>query len=166
MTVLPTERRQMPVIRGNQGHKIDCCVLVNRPATEAYHFWRDFRNLPRFMKSVLSVTYGENPMVTHWKVQGPFGLHMHWDAEIINLHENELISWRTIGQPQVTSAGSVRFMNGPVDCSVIVRVIAEYVPPMGRFGVALAAMLHEDPVQMIQTDLYRMKQLLETGSVE
>ena len=155
----------MPVIKGNQGSKIDCCVLINRPAGEVYRFWRDFRNLPRFMKNLISISYGEDPLVTHWEVMGPLGLHLHWDAELINIHENELISWRTVGYPLITSAGSVRFMNGPVENSVIVRVIAEYVPPMGRFGVALAAMLHEDPVMLVQEDLYRLKKLMETGEL-
>lgn len=152
----------MPV---NHGIKLDCSVVINRPREEIYRFWRDFRNLPRFMTSLESVSYKEDPMLTHWIAVGPLNMRLKWDAELINVHENELIAWRTIGHPDVASAGTVRFESCADPEATHVRITAEYRPPLGRFGVALAALLYEDPERKVLDDLYRLKELMETGRI-
>jgi uncharacterized membrane protein len=41
----------------------------------------------------------------------------------------------------------------------------EYRPPAGNIGVAVAKMLGEEPEQILDTDLRRFKELMETGNV-
>src|SRR5687768_9915715 len=42
-------------VRGEKGHKVVRTVIVDRPRSEVYRTWRDFRNLPKFMRDVRAV---------------------------------------------------------------------------------------------------------------
>src|SRR3982750_4651839 len=71
-----------------------CAFTINRPAEELFRFWRNFENLPRFMKHLESVTVLDDTR-SHWKVKGPLGKELEWDAGIINEETNRLIAWRS-----------------------------------------------------------------------
>jgi len=44
-------------------------VNINKPVDEVYAFWRDFENLPRFMRHLESVTCG-GARRSHWVARG------------------------------------------------------------------------------------------------
>jgi uncharacterized membrane protein len=44
-------------------------------------------------------------------------------------------------------------------------VSMSYVPPAGKVGVHVAKMFGEEPSMQIDSDLRRMKQLIETGEI-
>jgi uncharacterized membrane protein len=44
-----------------------------------------------------------------------------------------------------------------------VHVNLDYIPPAGRVGMALAKIFGDDPATMIEEDLARFKQIMETG---
>jgi len=94
------------------GIKVDLSIAVYRPVDEVYRFFRNFKNLSRFMAHVNDVRESDDKH-SHWFVKGPGGMELEWDAEIIEDQPNELISWRSIGSPDVESAGSVRFERAP-----------------------------------------------------
>ena len=75
------------------GIRIQHAITINRPAQELYDFWRDFSNLPQIMDHLESVEVLDGNR-SHWKVKGPAGSTVEWDAEIFNDVENELIAWR------------------------------------------------------------------------
>ena len=60
---------------------------------------------------------------------------------------------------------SVRFERAPGGRGTFVRVKMEYNPPGGFFGASVAKLLGEDPATHVQRDLYRFKQVIETGQV-
>src|SRR5215831_14498177 len=62
-------------------------VLVNCARQEAYRFWRDFENLPRFMKHLQDVTILDNRR-SRWTAVGPMGRPIRWDAEITEESES------------------------------------------------------------------------------
>ncbi|MGN9806102.1 SRPBCC family protein [Micromonospora sp. L32] len=139
-------------------------VTVNRPASEAYRFWRDLENLPRFMAHLESVR-ADDLRRSHWTARGPAGRLVGWDAEIVEDRPNELIAWRSLPGAQVPNAGRVRFVPAPGDRGTEVRVELGYAPPAGRLGRAVAKLFGEEPEQQIRDDLRRFKQVLETGEV-
>jgi uncharacterized membrane protein len=55
---------------------------VEAPVAKVYAYWRDFSNFPSFMPDVEEVTV-TGPMTSHWKVSGPLGTSVEWDAEIV-----------------------------------------------------------------------------------
>jgi uncharacterized membrane protein len=145
------------------GIRIDEEVRVNRPAAELYRFWRNLENLPRFMNHLKCVEV-RGDGTSHWVVKGPAGMSLAWDAEIVNDVENQVIGWRSLPGSQVDIGGSVRFEDDGYE-STAVRVSLQYNPPAGAIGARLARILGEDPQRMIDEDLERFRELMETGAV-
>lgn len=143
---------------------IEKSIAIDKPPAELYRFWRDFTNLPLFMRNLDSVTVLD-PTRSHWVARGPAGTQVEWDAEIYNEIENELIAWRSTEEADVVNAGSVRFQKGPAGHGTFVRVTMNYNPPAGNLGASLAQLLGVEPAQLIKEDLRRLKQLAEAGEV-
>jgi uncharacterized membrane protein len=101
---------------------------------------------------------------SHWKVKGPAGKSVEWDATIINDIANELIAWKSTGA-EIANAGSVRFRNAPGGHGTEVTVNLEYDPPAGKAGMLVARLFGEEPTQQVQDDLRRFKQVMEAGEV-
>lgn len=140
-------------------------ITVARPRDEVYAFWRDFENLPRFMKHVESVRNIDGTR-SHWVAKAIGGRDVEWDAELVEDRHNERIAWRTVGaEDDVSHAGSVTFLpagTGATD----VQVDLEYDAPGGKLGATIAKLFGEEPGQQIEEDLQRFKRVLETGDVE
>jgi uncharacterized membrane protein len=143
---------------------IETSIAIDKSPQELYSFWRDFTNLPLFMKNLESVTE-LNSTQSHWVAKGPAGTRVEWDAEIYNEKENELIAWRSLEDADVVNAGSVRFQAGPPGHGTFVRITMNYNPPAGTIGASLAQLLGAEPEQLIKEDLRRLKQILEAGEI-
>jgi uncharacterized membrane protein len=152
------------VIPHGQGIKVLKTVTINRPASELYAFWRNFENLPKFMRHLESVTVLDDKR-SHWVAKGPMGMHIAWDAEIINDEMDRLIAWKSVKNASVPNAGSVSFKPLPAGRGTEVQVNLEYNPPGGLLGAAVAKLWGEEPHQQVRDDLYRFKQLMETGVI-
>jgi uncharacterized membrane protein len=139
-------------------------ITVGRPVEEVYGFWRDFQNLPRFMRHLESVTVTGDRR-SHWKAKAPAGTSVEWDAETTEDRPNELIAWRSLEGSDVYNAGTVRFSRAPGDRGTEVRVDIEYDPPLGKLGSKVAMLWREEPGQQIQDDLRHFKQVMELGEI-
>ncbi len=146
------------------GVKVERAAIVDKPRNEVYAFWRNFENLPSFMKHVKSVKV-TGPTTSHWVVQAPQGRTVEWDAEIINEVENGIIAWRSLPGADVDNAGSVRFSDATGGRGTEVRVSFQYNPPGGVLGAYLAKLFGEEPEQQVTEDLRRLKSVLESGQV-
>jgi uncharacterized membrane protein len=146
-----------------RGIKVEESVTIARRPEELFRFWRDFRNLPRFMEHLESVTVIDANR-SRWVAKGPGGSRVEWEAEIHNEIENELIAWRSVGDADVNNAGSVHFRAAPGG-GTEVRVVLSYEPPAhtGRLGQAIARLFGEEPGQQVREDLGRFKQVMEAG---
>jgi uncharacterized membrane protein len=143
---------------------IETSIAIDKSPEELYRFWRDFSNLPLFMKNLESVTELDERR-SHWVAKGPAGARVEWDAEIYNEKENELISWRSLEDADLTNAGSVRFQAGPQGHGTFVRITMNYNPPAGKVGASVAQLLGAEPTQLIKEDLRRLKQVMESGEI-
>jgi uncharacterized membrane protein len=148
----------------NRGIHVEQAMTVNRTPWDLYQFWRNFDNLPRFMKHVKSVKVLDEKR-SHWVVDGPAGKSVEWDAEIINDEPNALIAWRSLAGATVDNAGSVRFVPGPEGRGTEVRVVIDYIPPAGVVGKWVATLFGKNPASDIREDLRRFKRVMETGEV-
>jgi uncharacterized membrane protein len=93
-----------------RGVDVQKTITINAPVGEVYAFWSMFENFPRFMSRVLDVGSSERtPMQSHWKVAGPAGVPVEFDAEITQAIPNHLMAWRTLAGSLVAHAGIVRF---------------------------------------------------------
>jgi uncharacterized membrane protein len=150
--------------RGAGVVRVAQAVTINRSPEELYRFWRDFQNLPRFMKHLESVR-ATGDRRSHWSAKAPAGRTVEWDAEITEDRPNELIAWRSLEGSDVDSVGSVRFERAPGGRGAIVRVEMRYSPPAGRVGATVAKLLGEGPEWRIKDDLRRFKQIMEAGEI-
>lgn len=148
----------------SQSIKVEKTVTINKPAAELYHFWRDFENLPRFMKHLKDVKVQDNKR-SHWITSAPLGATVEWDATITEDRENELIAWASVEGADVDNSGFIRFQPAPQDSGTEVKVVTQYNPPAGAIGAAIAKLFGEEPKQQIGDDLRRFKMLMETGEI-
>lgn len=143
---------------------VETSIAIDKSPEELYRFWRDFKNLPLFMRNLESVTELDQTR-SHW-VAKPIGdARVEWDAEIYNEKENELIAWRSLENADVVNAGSVRFQEAPAGRGTYVRVTMNYNPPAGYVGASFAKLLGAEPAQLIEDDLRRLKQIMEAGEI-
>jgi len=144
--------------------KVEKTVTIDKSPEELYRFWRDFENLPHFMKHLKSVNIIDDKR-SHWIASAPMGNSIEWDAEIINEQENRLIAWASVEGADVDNSGFVRFQPAPAGRGTEVKVVIEYNPPGGAITAAFAKLFGEEPKQQIGDDLHRFKQIMETGEI-
>lgn len=148
----------------SQSIKVEKTLTINRPAAELYAFWRNFENLPHFMKHLQSVSVTGDKR-SHWVAKAPLGTSVEWDAEIIDEQENYLIAWTSVEGADIDNSGFIRFQAAPANRGTEVKVVMEYNPPGGAIGAAIAKLFGEEPEQQIGDDLRRFKMLMETGEI-
>lgn len=151
-------------VNARKAVKVERSVTIARSRQELYAFWRDFTNLPQFMEHLESVRV-DSPRRSHWKARAPAGSTVEWEAEIVNDVPDEIIAWKSVGDPDVANAGAVNFSDAPGDRGTIVKVTLDYEPPAGRLGALVARLFGEDPDRQVREDLRKFKQLMETGAI-
>jgi uncharacterized membrane protein len=161
LTSFQVQRRSRPVVGVR---RFTTAVTVNRPPEEVYRFWRNLQNLPLFMSHLESVHLRDDRR-SRWVARGAGRTRIEWEAEITEDRLNERLSWRSVGESDVDSAGSVSFAPAPGGRGTEVILDLEYLPPGGRLGVKLARLFGEEPAQQAAGDLRRFKQVIETGEV-
>lgn len=144
--------------------RVEKVATINRPIHEVYQFWRNFENLPRFMRHLESVEVLDGRR-SRWRAKAPAGMTVEWEAEILQDREQEWIAWRSLEGSQVPNSGSVRFTPAPGGRGTEVRVQLQYSPPAGRVGRLVAKLFGEEPELQVREDLRRFKQLMETGEI-
>ena len=143
---------------------VGAVVTVNKPVEEVYAFWKDSRNFPRFMNAIDSVQpIGERR--AHWKIEGPAGLAVEWDAEIVADTPNEMISWRSVDAAEIQNTGTVRFRRAAGGRGTEVQLEADFKPRGGPIGAKVTKILSTIPKTQLSMDLRRFKQLIELGEV-
>jgi uncharacterized membrane protein len=147
---------------GPAGVIVEESVVINRPISELYRFWRNLENLPRFMSHLESVERITDTL-SRWRAKGPAGTTVEWNAEIINEVPDQVIGWKSIEGSDVVSAGSVNFDEVSGGRGTRVQVRLQYSPPGGKIGDAVARLIGSDAATRIRQDLQRFKQLVESG---
>jgi uncharacterized membrane protein len=143
---------------------VEKTVTINRPAAELYSFWRQFDNLPKFMRHVKSVQV-HDAQHSHWVANAPLDQSIEWDAVIVDDQPDRLIAWTSTDDAEVNHSGFVRFQPATGDRGTEVKVVMEYELPGGAVAAAIAKLFGEEPEQQIGDDLSRFKQLMETGEI-
>ena len=139
-------------------------VSIERPREELYAFWRDFRNLPRFMENIESVVVGDDRR-SHWVVAAPGEKSVEWDSVITEDVRNQRIVWTSAEGADVRNDGQIEFRDSTNGRGTIVTATIVYHPPGGALGKAVAKLFQREPNIQARRDLRRFKQLMETGEV-
>ncbi|MDQ3808858.1 MAG: SRPBCC family protein [Chloroflexota bacterium] len=140
--------------------RVEKSIRVMAPATQVYQFWRNFENLPRFMENVEEV-HGLDPegRRSHWRIRGPMGKSVEYDADLTQDLPDKAISWNSSGGDFQTT-GSVTF-NEIDPATTEVHVLMQWAStPGGAVGEAASRLL-QDPEKMLEEDLQRFKDIVE-----
>jgi len=137
---------------------------VNVAPEEAYRFWMNLENLPRFMSHLQSVSKTDDRR-SEWVARGPMQLRIKWTAEIVDRRENEWIVWRSEPNAVFQNSGSVQFRRAPGNRGTEVTVALQYKIPAGQAGRAFAMLFGKSPSQTVYEDLRHFKQLIEAGEI-
>jgi uncharacterized membrane protein len=135
-------------------------IEINAPVQEVYDLWSNFENFPRFMHNIESI-HNMGDGSSHWVVKGPAGAKVEFDAFTTQMVPLEVVAWETAPGSMVRHHGQVRFHQS--ERGTQVNVLMAYTPPAGVAGHAVAALFGKDPKSEMDSDLARMKALLETG---
>jgi uncharacterized membrane protein len=131
---------------------------IEAPLDQVFAFWSNYENFPLFMSHVREVEdLGAGR--SHWKVSGPGGVPIEWNAQLTQQTPNEVIAWRSESGSMLENAGVIRFSPSGSGTRVDLRFC--YHPPAGGAGQAVAELLGSDPRAKLNQDLGRMKALLE-----
>lgn len=147
-----------------RGIKVKGILTIQRDAMSLYEAWRHLSQLDRFLENLVEVQELDEKRST-WTVEGPIGKRMTWTAELIVDKPGEMLAWRTVGNPDVMTAGTIAFSELKNGRGTEVRVQLEYVPPGGKLGDAVAKAFQKDAKNQVLLGLLRFRQVMETGEV-
>jgi uncharacterized membrane protein len=138
--------------------RVESSVVVEAPVSRVYDYWRSLENLPNFMSNIEEVR-STGPRTTHWRVKGPLGAKMEFDAETTQDEENSAIGWNTV-DGDVETSGQVRFQELGLERTRVEVTMNYSDPPGGKIG-EVGSRLVANPQVMMDQDLYNFKEIIE-----
>ena len=154
MTGRSSWQRKETVIEGR--------ITIQRPAEKVFEFYRNFKNLPRFLGDVMAIDE-TGARTSHWTIQGPLGIQAHWNIRITEVRANELIRYETVGSPALKTHWEIYFTPGATAGETEVHEVVK--TPLGRLGRAALALIGKFPAEEVSANLHRLKEIMETGRV-
>jgi uncharacterized membrane protein len=142
--------------------EIEAKIVIERPVDEVFSFYRNFKNLPRFLGDVIDVEPIDS-VTSHWTIEGPLGVRVHWMTKVTEERTDKLIRYETITSPPLKTFWEIYFAAGPRVGETTVREVMKV--PFGTLGRAALALIGKPPNEEIAANLHRLKQIIETGRV-
>lgn len=140
----------------------EAVVAIRRPVEEVFRFYRDFRNLPRFLGDVMAIEQ-TGPASYRWTVQAPLGLRLNWTARVTAERVNEFIGYETVPLPGLKTTWAIHLSPAAEAGTTEVREVMK--TPLGRVGRAGLSLMGKPPAGEVSANLRRLKEVMETGTV-
>jgi uncharacterized membrane protein len=137
-------------------------IEVQAPVGEIFTYWSNFENFPSFMQNVEEVRMTGEDM-SHWKVKGPLGKSVEFDAKTTEMDPNRGIGWNTVNGEVMTS-GEVRFEEIQPDRTRVDVTMNYADPPGGKVGEVVANAI-SNPEREVREDLQNFARLVERGEL-
>jgi uncharacterized membrane protein len=153
---------QMISLPARHASTIEGSVTIHCAVEEVFRFYRDFQNLPRFVGDVMAIEQ-ISPTASRWTIQGPLGIRAHWTIKVTEERPNELIRYETVASPGLRTYWEIHFAAGSQAGETEVREVMK--APLGTLGRAALALIGKFPAEEVSANLYRLKELMETGRV-
>jgi uncharacterized membrane protein len=138
--------------------RVEGSIEVEAPVQQVYEYWKTLENLPQFMTNVEEVR-STGPGTTHWRVKGPLGTSLEFDARTTQNEPNEAIGWNT-DDGEVQTSGQVRFRQ-VTDNRTRIEVQMNYWDAPGGKAGEVASRIVANPKVMVQQDLQNFKEIIE-----
>jgi uncharacterized membrane protein len=137
-------------------------VEVQAPLEDVFSYWSNFENFSNFMQNVEEVRMtGQD--TSHWKVKGPLGKSVEFDARTTEMDPGRGIGWNTV-DGEVMTSGEARFEEVSPGRTRIDVTMNYADPPGGKIGEVAANVL-SNPERMLSEDLQNFARIVERGEL-
>ena len=137
-------------------------IEVQAPLEDIFSYWSNFENFSNFMQNVEEVRMtGQD--TSHWKVKGPLGKSVEFDARTTEMDPSRGIGWNTV-EGEVMTSGEARFEEVSPGRTRIDVTMNYADPPGGKVGEVAANVL-SNPERMLRDDLENFARIVERGEL-
>lgn len=148
-------------LAGARGVHLASAITIAAKPAAVYAFWRDPAQLAQALPPNITV-HAQDDSHWHWSLGTAETPDLAtWTSELINDVPSKVLSWKTVGESTIVSAGSVSFSKAPGGRGTEVRVRMQYSPPMGRLGAAVARLFGQSADEIVRQSLRDIKHYLE-----
>ena len=137
-------------------------IEVQAPVEDVFRYWSNFENFPNFMQNVEEVRM-EGQDTSHWRVKGPLGKSVEFDARTTEMDPNRGIGWNTT-EGEVMTSGEARFEEVAPGRTRVVVTMNYADPPGGKVG-EVAANIISNPERNLKEDLQNFARIVERGEL-
>jgi uncharacterized membrane protein len=137
-------------------------IEVQAPLQDVFRYWSNFENFPSFMQNIEEVRMSGQD-TSHWRVKGPLGKSVEFDARTTEMDPERGIGWNTTGGEVMTS-GEARFEEVSPGRTRIEVTMNYADPPGGKVGEA-AANLISNPERNLREDVENFARIVERGEL-
>ena len=142
--------------------RVNESLEVDAPIDDVFRYWSNFENFPNFMSNIEEVRMTAQD-TSHWRIKGPLGKSVEFDAKTTEMDPNRGIGWNTV-EGEVMTSGEVRFEE-TAPGRTQVEVTMNYAdPPGGAVGEAVANVL-SNPERILKEDLGNFASIVERGEL-
>ncbi len=137
-------------------------IEVQAPLQDVFAYWSNLENFPQIMRNVEEVRVAGD--TSHWKVKGPFGTDIEYDARTTEMSPERGIGWQSI-DGEIENSGQVRFEEVSIGRTRIDVTLAYADPPGGKVGEVMADAI-SNPEREIREDLENFAKKVERGELK
>ena len=137
-------------------------IEVQAPVEDVFRYWSNFENFSKFMQNVEEVRMTAQD-TSHWKVKGPLGKSVEFDARTTEMDPNRGIGWNTV-DGEVMTSGEARFEEVAPGRTRIEVTMNYADPPGGRVGEVVADAI-SNPERNLKEDLENFAGIVERGEL-
>ena len=137
-------------------------VEVQAPPQDVFLYWSNFQNLSSVMRNVEEIRM-TGPNTSHWRVKGPLGRTVEFDARTTEASLERGIAWESV-EGEVDTSGQVRFEEVAAGRTRIDVTMNYADPPGGKLG-ELAANAISNPERELREDLENFAEKVERGEL-
>jgi uncharacterized membrane protein len=135
-------------------------LTIGASPEELFGFYREPTNFQRVLRNLAEIEPREDGGA-HWKVPGPGGHSLEWDAQLTEERPGEQLGWSPAPGSGTAAELEVRLRREPGDRGTAVTMRLEVEPPVGASAPAVGAAAGA----LVIKALYGTKALIETGEV-
>jgi uncharacterized membrane protein len=137
-------------------------MIVNKPRSEVYAFWRRFENWPLFMRHLENVDELD-ATTSAWKLKLPGDGDIRWEVKIVKEEKDVELSWTSVPGAAIGNTGKLNFSDTP-GIGTRVDVMLSFHAPAGTIGEKLSRLLTPAFRDKVEADIYRFKRYMEDGN--
>jgi uncharacterized membrane protein len=137
-------------------------IEVQAPLQEVFTYWSNLENFPQIMSNVEEVRVMDQEK-SHWRVKGPLGKTVEFDAKTVEMSPERGIGWNSV-DGEVDTSGQVRFEEVAQGRTRIDVTMNYADPPGGRVGEVVAEAV-SNPEREMREDLENFARKIERGEL-